>query len=205
MTALRAFPPDSIAPWAEIVPDAPYPMTVADLLDWPDDDEYLYEVVEGVLVRMAGTWPGAGRVTRRLQLPLALYVQAHDLGAVTLPDEVYDFEHTGQRNTGLLPDLGFYPHARDALVEPRKAIPFAPDLAVEVAGSSQKQPAMDAKARRYLAAGTALVWVLWPEGRRVDVWRRGERVPVATLAPGDTLDGLDVVRGFTHPVADLFD
>jgi hypothetical protein len=58
---------------------------------------------------------------------------------VTLPDEVYDFERSGQPNTGLLPDLGFYPHARDALIEPRRAIPFAPDLAVEVAGTSQKQ------------------------------------------------------------------
>jgi len=205
MTALRALPSNLIAPWAEIVPDAPYPMTVADLLDWPDDDGYLYEVVEGVLVRMAGTWPEAGRVTRRLLRALDAYVETHDLGTVTLPDEVYDFEHTGQRNTGLLPDLGFYPHERDELVERRKAIPFAPDLAVEIAGSSQKQPAMDAKARRYLAAGTALVWVLWPEGRRVDVWRHGERVPSATLTLGDTLDGLDVVSGFTHPVADLFD
>lgn len=206
MAALRATPPRPIAPWAEVVPDAPYPMTVDDLLDWPDDDGYRYEVAEGVLVRMAGTRPTAGRVTRRLQLPLALYVQAHDLGTVTLPDEVYDFERTGQPNTGLLPDLGFYPHERDSLIEPRQAIPFAPDLAVEVAGLSQKQADMDAKARRYLAAGTALVWVLWPERQRVDVWRRdGEgRAPAATLAPSDMLDGLDVVPGFTHPVADIF-
>jgi len=206
MAALRAIPPRPIAPWAEVVPDAPYPMTVDDLLDWPDDDGYRYEVAEGVLVRMAGTRPTAGRVTRRLQLLLALYVQAHDLGTVTLPDEVYDFERTGQPNTGLLPDLGFYPHERDALIDPRRAIPFAPDLAVEVAGLSQKQADMDAKARRYLAAGTALVWVLWPERQRVDVWRRDgeDRAPAATLAPSDMLDGLNVVPGFIHPVADIF-
>ena len=30
MTALRAYPPDPIAPWAEIVPGALYPMTVYD-------------------------------------------------------------------------------------------------------------------------------------------------------------------------------
>jgi Uma2 family endonuclease len=176
-------------------------MTVDDLLDWPDDDGYRYEVVEGVLVRMAGTRPPAGRVTRRLQLPLAIYVQIHDLGTVTLPDEVYDFEHTGQPNTGLLPDLGFYPHA---LIEPRRAIPFPPDLAVEIAGASQKQADMDAKARRYLAAGTVLVWVLWPERQRVDVWHHHGRAPVAILMPGDVLDGLDVVPGFTHPIADIF-
>ncbi len=204
MAAVRATPPYPPAPWAEVVPNAPYPMTVDDLLDWPDDDGYRYEVVEGVLVRMAGTRPPAGRVTRRLLRPLDAYVEAHDLGTVTLPDEVYDFEHTGQPNTGLLPDLGFYPHERDALIEPRHAIPFAPDLAVEVAGPSQKQADMDAKARRYLAAGTALVWVLWPQRQRIDVWYRDSPAPVATLAPGDTLDGLDVVPGFTHPVADIF-
>ena len=204
MAALRAAPLHPIAPWAEVVPDAPYPMTVDDLLDWPDDESYRYEVVEGVLVRMAGTRPAAGRATRRLFRPLDAYVEAHDLGTVTLPDEVYDFEHTGQSNTGLLPDLGFYPHERDALIDPHHAIPFAPDLAVEVAGSSQKQADVDTKARRYLAARTALVWVLWPEGQRVDVWYRDNRAPVATLTPGDMLDGLDVVPGFAHPIANVF-
>jgi Uma2 family endonuclease len=192
----------SIAPWAETVPGAPSHMTVDDLLDWPDDG-YRYELVEGVLVRMAGTRPQAGRVTRRLQLPLTLYVHAHDLGTVTLPDEVYDFEHSGQPNTGLLPDLGFYHAFRESLVEPNRPYPFAPDLAVEVTGAAQKQNEMDAKARRYLSAGTALVWVVWPEKRAVDVWRAGDVKPT-TLSIGATLDGEGVVAGFTFRVADLF-
>jgi len=204
MAARYATPSHPLAPWAEVVPDAPYPMTVDALLTWSDDDRYRYEVVEGVLVRVAGTRPPAGRATRRLFRPLDAYVEAHALGTVTLPDEVYDFERTGQPNTGLLPDLGFYPHTRDALIDPRHALPFAPDLAVEVAGSSQKQADMDAKARRYLAAGTALVWVLWPERQRVGVWRHDGRAPVATLASSEMLDGRDVVPGFTHPVADIF-
>jgi Uma2 family endonuclease len=205
MAALRATP-HLLAPWAEVVAGATYPMTVDDLLDWPDDDGYRYEVVEGVLVRMAGTRPQAGRATRRLLRPLDAYVETHNLGTVTLPDEVYDFERSGQPNTGLLPDLGFYPHARDALIEPRRAIPFAPNLAVEVAGTSQKQTDMDAKARRYLAAGTALVGVLWPEAQRVDVWHRDSdgQIVFSTLAPGDIVDGRDVVPGFSHPVADIF-
>ncbi len=63
---------------------------------------------------------------------------------------------------------------------------------------------MHAKARRYLAAGTALVWVLWPERQRVNVWRHDGRAPVTTLASGEMLDGRDVVPGFIHPVADIF-
>src|SRR5437764_12924596 len=49
----HAPPPNPIAPWAEIVPGAP-PMTADDLLTLPDDGS-IYEVVDGVLVRMAGS------------------------------------------------------------------------------------------------------------------------------------------------------
>jgi Uma2 family endonuclease len=194
--------PAPIAPWAELVPDAPPHLTIDDLLNWPDDG-YRYELVEGVLVRMAGTRPQAGRVTRRLQLPLTLHVNAHGLGTVTLPDEVYDFEHTGQPNTGLLPDLGFYYAFRESSVVPNQPYPFAPDLAIEVVGSSQKQDAMDVKARRYLAAGTAIVWVVWPEQRAVDVWHAGDVKPT-TLGISASLDGENVIPGFTLQVADLF-
>jgi len=116
---------------------------------------------------------------------------------------VYDFENSGQKDTGLLPDVGFYYAFREPLVDPDKAYPFAPDLAVEVASPTQYRPAMKAKAERYLAGGTALVWVVWPKRQQVDVWRSGDDAP-ATLGAGDTLDGEAVVPGFTFPVAALF-
>jgi len=193
----------SPAPWAEVVPGVG-PLTMADYLAYPANDGYQYELVDGVLVRMAGTRPEAGDATRALLFPLAAYVAAHGLGVVTLPDEVYDFERTGQPNTGLLPDVGFYDASRASQVTPHEPRPFAPDLAAEVAGGSQRQADMDAKARRYLRGGTALVWVVWPERRQVDVWHRDDHAPVGTLGDGDQLDGLDVVPGFTLPVARLF-
>lgn len=53
MAEAHALPSDTPAPWAEIVPDAGR-TTVDDLLRRPDDG-WRYEVVEGVLVRMAGS------------------------------------------------------------------------------------------------------------------------------------------------------
>ncbi len=202
MSSTSTRPPAAGAPWAEVVPGTG-PMTMADYLAYPDGDGYRYELVDGVLVRMAGTRPEAGDVTRALLFPLAAYVQAHGLGVVTLPDEIYDFERTGQPNTGLLPDVGFYYASRMSQVTPHEPRPFAPDLAAEVAGGSQRQADMDAKARRYLRGGTTLVWVVWPARRQVDVWHRDDRAPVATLDDRDHLDGLDVVPGFTLPVARL--
>ena len=192
------------APWAEVVPDAP-PMTVEEFLDYPDgDDGYCYELVDGVLVRMVGARPRAVRITMRLLDALSPYVAGRALGQVTPPDAVYDFEQTGQRDTGLLPDIGFYNAAREPLVDPDKPFPFAPDLAVEVASPRQYRPGMAAKAQRYLAGGTALVWIIWPTRQQVDVWRPGDTQPSTTLCVDDLLDGEGVIPGFTYALANLF-
>jgi len=54
-----------------------------------------------------------------------------------------------------------------------------------------------------LAGGTRLVWIVWPKRRRVDVWRPDDVKPTV-LGADDSLDGEDVVPGFTYPVARLF-
>lgn len=199
----RTLDSNTLAPWAEIVPGIG-PMTIEDLFDYPDDDGWCYELVEGVLVRVAGSRPRAVRVTMRLLRTLDAYVEAHQLGQVTPPDAVYDFAPTGQPNTGLLPDIGFYAAAREAQVQDDKAFPFAPDLAVEVASPRQSRKAMGAKARRYLRGGTRLVWIIYPHIQQVDVWHAGDRAPSATLGPEDTLNGEDVVPGFHAPIGLLF-
>ncbi|MCA1599537.1 MAG: Uma2 family endonuclease [Chloroflexi bacterium] len=202
MEALRATPPSSIAPWAEVVPDIG-PMTMAAFLDYPDDDGCRYELVEGVLVRMVGSRDRALRVANRLYIVLGPYVAAHGLGETRGADAVYDFEGTGRKDTGLLPDISFFTAWRERLVDPDTAYPFAPDLAVEIASTKQYRPGMAAKAKRYLAGGTALVWVMWPTRQEVDVWRQGEAEPI-TLRVGDILDGGDALPGFTFPVVSLF-
>ncbi len=203
MAARRAHPPDPVAPWAEVVHAAPYPMTVQDLLDWPDDDGYRYELVDGVLVRVAGSGDEAATIGLAIASELRVYVQPRRLGVATGADGVYKFLGA---ETGLLPDAGFYAAARRALIVDRtKPIPFAPDLAVEVASPSQKQGDMDAKARIYLQGGTGLVWGVWPARAQVDVWRPANLDhPAATLSMGDVLDGEDVVPGFAYSVADIF-
>lgn len=200
MAALRASSSGSPAPWAEIVPGVG-PMTVDALLQWPDDDGYRYELVHGVLVRTAGSGDLATTIGATIVAVLKAYVRPRRLGRVTGADGVYKFPGA---ETGLLPDAGFYAAARSVLVPDRtKPIPFAPDLAVEVASPSQKQEDMDAKAALYVSGGTRLVWVVWPEDERIDVWRLADRVPT-TLHVGDMLDGEDVIPGLRHPVDDVF-
>jgi Uma2 family endonuclease len=200
--------PDILAPWAEPVPGAPYPMTVDELLGLPDDAEWQYELVEGRLVRMPAGGFDAARIALRLASVLLTYVDDHSLGAVTGADGTYNLTPAGQPlQTGLVPDLAFVATARIPAPDSPdyvKAPHLAPDLVAEIVSPSQYHPEMNTKALRYLAAGVRLVWLVWPKYQQVEVWRPGSAGPIVTLGIGDALDGLDIVPGFSYPLARLF-
>ena len=202
-TYARARDLERPAPWAEIVPDAG-PMTAGDLLEMADDG-WQYEVIEGLLVRMAGCGQRATVTAMIIGAAPLSFARPRSLGRVTGAGGVFSFPDA---RTGLIPDVGFFTAARAAqIVDPDRPIPFAPDLAVEVASPKQGAAEMAAKARLYLLGGTRLVWVVWLRTQTVDVWRAGDAdadAPSATLGAADALDGEDVVPGFAHPLADLF-
>jgi len=108
--------------------------------------------------------------------------------------------------TTLIPDVDYYGADRLPLItDEDKPIPFAPDLAIEVASPSQDSDDLAAKARLYLGAGTRLVWIIWPQSGHIDVWRGAVVTgPAAVLQTSDMLVGEDVAPGFSYPVADLF-
>ena len=209
MAALRAHPPSTpcpVAPWAEVVPDAPYPLTVDDLHALPDDG-WSYELVNGVLVRMPLSSPGASNVGARLLARLQVYAEDNALGIVTGEQGGYRLDPAHPLDTEVAPDVAF---VRTSRVLPPTSPDYygrgwqlAPDLAVEVASENQYAPSMGAKAQTYLRFGARLVWVIWPRYKRVDVWHPGDEAPTAR-GVADTLDGEDVVPGFTYPIARLF-
>ena len=204
MNAQRAFAANPIAPWAEIVPDAPR-MTVDDLHAIPED-RWVYELVDGVLVRMPLSSGGASSIAYRLGARLSVHVEDNGLGRVTGEQGGYRPDPAHPRDTEMAPDVGFVRAERvPASDSPDyfKAWPLAPDLAVEVVSDHQFAPGMAAKARIYLSFGTRLMWVIWPRYKRVDVWRPGDERPTS-LGLGDVLDAEDVVPGFAYPVARLF-
>src|SRR5262249_42006663 len=84
---------------------------------------------------------------------------------------------------------------------------LAPDVVGEVASPSQKAGDLEAKARAWIAAGVRLVWVIWPKRQQLNSWRpaaAGLPQLVATLGTNEALDGLDVLPGFSYPLAELF-
>lgn len=195
-----------LAPWAEPVPDAG-PMSIDQLLALPQD-EWMYELVEGRLIRMPASGGEASNIALRLAAALVNFAEDRGLGRVTGADGEYDLTQPGDpMETALAPDVAF---VRAERVPPRDSAEYkrawhvAPDIVAEVVSPSQYRPEMAVKAQRYLAAGVRLVWVVWPKYAQVDVWRAGATAPVQTLGVGEQLDGLDALPGFTFPLARLF-
>jgi Uma2 family endonuclease len=79
---------------------------------------------------------------------------------------------------------------------------LAPDLVVEVLSESNTEGEMARKRREYFTAGVRIVWLIDPEGRTVEVFVSEDQSTV--LDEGQTLDGGNVLPGFTLLLGELF-
>lgn len=85
----------------------------------------------------------------------------------------------------------------------RKSFPrLAPDLVVEVLSPSDRTSDVVVKLEMYQEAGVPLIWLVDPEKTTITVIASGKSTKV--LQSGDTLDGGDVLPGFSVPVAEIF-
>ena len=182
-------------------------MTAEEFIDLPKEDGWHYELAEGRLVRMPLAGYSHDVIVSRLAARLLPFVEEYNLGECTLSQAGYLLSQAGEPDTVRSPDLAFVSIARippPNTVE-RTAFPrLAPDLVVEVVSPSQYRPEMVERAHMWLSAGVRLVWIIWPQFQQVEVWRPDHNTPVAVLGIADILDGLDVIPGFTFPIARLF-
>ena len=162
-----------------------------------------YELVRGKVVEVVPKVYAYESTASRVGRLLGSFVEAHDLGGDVVSAE------TGFRlseTTLRAPDVGFFSQAKlETITEDDCYLPFAPDLAVEVVSSddSADSPAdIQDKVALYLEAGTAILWIMYPDLQQVVVYRADQ--PAKTLARGGTLDGGDVLPGLTVRVSDVF-
>lgn len=118
----------------------------------------------------------------------------------------YNLPQPNNTEKVLCPDLSYVLPAREATMPQRGSfLVGAPDLIIEIASLSDTHPEMTAKIGDYLQAGVALIWVLWPTSRTIEIWRTAmPSQPTTILQESDLLDGEAIVPGFQCPVRDLF-
>lgn len=168
---------------------------------WEMPDEGRYELAEGELIEVPGAGALHGFVAGTIYDYIKVFALEHGLGVVFGDGVSYILSR--DPDTVRIPDASFV--ARSRIPEsglPEGYWPFAPDLAVEIVSPGDTFDELQAKVREYLAAGTRLVWVVWPRGRSVIAYHPGG---IMELAADDLLSGGDVLPGFEMQVGRLFE
>lgn len=183
---VHAFPQENLPPEAT-------KMTLEEFLE---SDLEGYEYIKGELIPMPPTSVEHGYISVNLSSLLHLYIRENQLGRV--------LSETGFRvgERVLIPDIAFISTDRIP-IDPSKASPVPPNLAVEVVSPTDASSRVEEKAFAYLEAGTQLVWVLKPQSKTVTVYR--SETDITLLTRNGTLSGEDVVEGFSCQVAELFE
>jgi Uma2 family endonuclease len=176
-------------------------MTADDLLRLPDDG-MRHELIAGELRTMAPTGDEHGWIVAIMTGNLQPYVAAHRLGAVLAGEP--GFQLARDPDTVRAADVAFVGRKRLGTAGRVTGYrPGAPDLVVEVISPNDLYTEVEDKVATWLAHDTRMVIVVNPRRRTVAVYRSPTTVRILTEA--DTLDGDDVVPGWTMPVAALFE
>ncbi len=157
------------------------------------------ELWKGVPVEMSPPGFEHGKIALRLGGRLDIFAAEHDLGqAVTESGFQMD------DNTLISPDIAFVMRERlDAIPEPERFAPIAPDLAVEIVSPGDRASEIHDKVWLYLESGVRLVWVIYPSRQEVVVHTPDGSAQ--TLTADNTLAGGELLPGFAVPVRVLFD
>ncbi len=186
LSRIRTTPPPGLA-------------TEQDAIELTESKVGIFELVDGILVgKDMGAFESmiAGEILsllRNFVRPQKLGIVLGEAGLLRLAPGLIR-----------IPDVAFlsmdkFPGGRF----PREAaLPFAPDLAVEVISQGNTPKEMADKLHDYFAAGTKLVWYVDPQKRQVEVFASPESSRV--VKAGELLDGGDVLPGFELNLQDLF-
>ena len=138
----------------------------------------------------------SGIVEINLGTALNVFARASNLGVVISSAGRYKL--FADQNRIREPDLSFIRRERKYT----RVMTFPPDLAVEVISPSDVAENVETKLDEYLRAGVRLIWFVYVPTRNVWAYRPDGTARLYRAA--DTLQGEDVLPGFTMPVADVF-
>jgi Uma2 family endonuclease len=169
----------------------------------PEYDEMRLELSEGNLIIMSPAGGKHGGLATDLSVYIHQHVKPRRLGYVTAAETGYIlYKNPSGKDTVRAPDVGFVRAERLPEGLPDGYIPFAPDLAVEVASPNESGDDIQHKVLDYLRYGTQAVWYFYPKSRTVNIHKQEG---THTFAEDDVLDGGDVLPGFKLALREVFE
>ena len=159
-----------------------------------------YALILGELIEMPPAGNEHGMFTDLVSSNASVYAQQKKLGVGFAAET--GFKLTRNPDTVLAPDWSFIVNER--LLKPieKSYGTVVPDLVIETRSPGDSRSEFLSKTLLWLDAGVKIVWGIDPKNRTLTVYRMNS--PARILVSGDTLEGDEVLPGFTYPLNRLF-
>lgn len=164
-------------------------------INLPENLYYNFELIYGEIFQKMTTHVH-GIIISRILTMLENYLEQFPIGFAAAEPR---FKPTPDSEHDLIPDEAFTVASRGVVYE--GAMAGVPDIAIEVQSPGQSEEFMRKKAQIYLTYGTAIVWLVFPKKRTVEVSISGKYV---IFTENDVLDGGDVLPNFQLPIHKIF-
>jgi Uma2 family endonuclease len=161
----------------------------------PENRDRLLELIYGGIVEKVLT-PDHGFITAWLITFINIFLIEHPIGVLTT-----EARHKIDDKNARLPDIAF--KAGQTMPLPENHFAGTPDLAVEVKSPTDTYKSMREKAAFYMQNGAQMVWLVFPEKRLIEVYSHDADILILDI--NDTLEGGDVLPGFSLSVRKLFE
>ena len=162
--------------------------------------EHDYELVRGRLIVRPFSSGRHGIVTSNLVYRAGDFIHVSARGMAFAKA---GFWIRSDPDTVRAPDFAFVAEDRASLVPRAGHARLAPDLVAEVVDHDDRPGEVLAKVADWLDTGTRLVWVIDPERFEAHIYRSDGMLSV--LGADGSLDGEDVLPGFTCPLREILD
>lgn len=176
--------------------------TFWEIANQPENADKLLELIEGIMVEMPRPGGLHGKTVTKIARYLDAFVEANDLGDVTVETGYILFINPDGKDTVLGPDVGFIRRERIPEGVDSSWVPFPPDLAVEVISPNDKAGEISEKIKAYLRAGTQMVLMVDSILQTVIVHQPNKSPMIYDI--NGVFDGGAVLPGFNLPIRDIF-
>lgn len=135
-------------------------------LEFPDDDLFIYELLNGELVKKSAPKPIHQLYSRRITKSLEQFLEATPLGEFFYaPVDVFFDDHNAVQ-----PDICFLTTERSFLIDLNEGILGAPDLIVEILSPGSLRFDRGDKKDLYERFAVKEYWIVDPNNRAVEVY-----------------------------------
>lgn len=164
-----------------------------DFVNLPENANRFFERLNGKIVEYMAVDRYSSETAINIATYFKIYLFQNDIGRVTGEGGRYDVTDEDT----FAPDVAFTLYTRQANLPYRGFAPTYPDLVVEVISPSEltdPKCRIFKKLETYLAIPIALLWLVYPERKEVEVYEMGQKIRVA--GENEMLDGGKILRDF---------